>query len=518
MKFSAKPVPSSGNLSGLLNRLAGLPVESGRTTRMSAALSLLFLTSVALAEKPNVLFIMSDDLNVALSGMGHPECKTPNLDEFAKSAVSFSRAYTQFPLCGPSRASIMSGQYPSMNGVKGNGGILDPERVTLPKHFQDHGYWTGRVSKIYHMGIPADIIQGTPGTDHAASWEVTHDIMALETMTPGKIVDYYSPEAPDVFAGERKRWQKAHDEGTPYTMPVEARGQFAVIEVADEDTGLMADAMATDEAIALLRERGESDDPFFLAVGFVRPHFPFVATDSSIAPYDADELEYPAFPSDDYDDIPPQAINAQMTFPEQEIKELRRGYFGAVSFMDQQFGRLMSELDGLGLRDETIVVFVSDHGYLIGEHEMHKKSKLWEEAIHVPLMISVPGEEGGTTCDQFVELIDLYPTLTELAGLPAEPGAQGESLTGLIKDPHSASRSKSDAFIQVGNGFGLRSEKWAYMWYPAKKKDPQAAMLYDMEEDPKQFTNLVSDPAHADRVELLHDRLMERIAMAGKGG
>lgn len=517
MKFPANLDSSPRNLSRPLNCLAILPGVSGKMMRMLAALGFLFFTSAALAEKPNVLFIMSDDLNVALSGMGHPECKTPNLDEFAKSAVSFSRAYTQFPLCGPSRASIMSGQYPLVNGVKGNGGILDPERITLPKHFQDHGYWTGRVSKIYHMGIPVDIIQGTPGTDHVASWEVTHDIMALETMTPGEIVDYYSPEAPDVFTEERKRWQKAHDEGTPYLMPAEARGQFAVIEVADEDTGMMADTMAADEAIKVLQERGESDEPFFLAVGFVRPHFPFVATDDSIAPYDADELAYPAFPADDYDDIPPQAINAQMTFPEQEIMELRRGYFGAVSFMDQQFGRLMAGLERLGMRDDTIVVFVSDHGYLIGEHEMHKKSKLWEEAIHVPLMISVPGAEGGTTCDQFVELIDLYPTLTELAGLPAEPGAQGESLTGLMNYPGSASRTKKDAFIQVSKGFGLRSEKWAYMWYPARKKETEAAMLYDMEKDPKQFTNLVADPDYADEVERLHLRLMERIAIAEKG-
>jgi iduronate 2-sulfatase len=463
---------------------------------------------------PNVLFIMSDDLNTALSGYGHPECKTPNLDKFSKSAVSFTRAYCQFPLCAPSRASIMSGQYPSSNGVSGNGGTVDSKRTTLPKHFKNHGYWTGRVSKIYHMGIPGDIIEGNSGRDHAPSWQVTHNIAAMESMTPGKIVDYAYPDAPKVFPEERKRWQEAHENNRPYRMKREARSQFAVIEVADKDTGLMADTMAANQAIELLRERGNGNQPFFLAVGFVRPHFPFVATDSSIAPYDADKLRYPAFPANDFDDMPPQAINSRMEFPEQDIKELRRGYFGAVSFMDQQFGRLMAELDRLKLRDDTIVVFVSDHGYLIGEHQMHKKSKLWEEAIHVPLMISVPGKKGGTRCDQFVELIDLYPTLTELAGLPAEPGAQGLSLTSLLKDPGSEREGKTDALIQVGNGFGLRSGKWAYMWYPAKKKDPEAAMLYDMEKDPRQFTNLVRNSKYADRVEKLHQRLMVRIETA----
>ncbi len=475
----------------------------------------LLFSSLQAAEKPNILLIMSDDLNTALSGYGHPECKTPNLDKFAKSAVSFTRAYCQFPLCGPSRASIMSGQYPNVNGVTGNSGTVDPERVTLPRHFQNHGYWTGRVSKIYHMGIPGDIIEGNAGRDHAPSWKVTHNIAAMEAMTPGKIVDYTNPDAPKVFPNERKLWQEAHDNLKPYKMKRQARGQFSVVEVADQDAGLMADHMAANEAIELLRQRGESEQPFFLAVGFVRPHFPFVATDSSLAPYDANKLKYPAFPADDFDDMPPQAIGARMKFPEQDIKELRRGYFGAVSFMDQQFGRLMAGLDRLKLRENTIVVFVSDHGYLIGEHEMHKKSKLWEEAIHVPLMISVPGSTGDARCHQFVELIDLYPTLTELAGLPAESGAQGLSMVSLLKDPASERPEKTNALIQVSNGFGLRSGKWAYMWYPAKKKDPEAAMLYDMEKDPKQFTNLVEDPNYADWVQKIHRQLMARIATAG---
>ena len=466
------------------------------------------------ADKPNVLLVISDDLNFAQSGLGHPECKTPHLDEFAKSAVSFARAYCQFPLCGPSRASILTGQYPDANGVTGNGGSVDFGRVTLPKHFQNHGYWTGRVSKIYHMGIPSDIIEGRPGRDHAPSWGMAHNIMAMETMTPGKIIDYHSPDAPAVFEKERVNWEEAYDSGTAYTMRGQARGQFAVVEVADEDIGRLADAKAADRAIEVLRARGVAEEPFFLAVGFVRPHFPFVATESALAPYQADELEYPAFPKNDYDDIPPQAINARMEFPEQSIKELRRGYFGAVTFMDQQFGRLMAELERSGLRDETIVVFVSDHGYLIGEHEMHKKSKLWEEAIHVPLLISAPGENVGVTCDRFVELVDLYPTLVELAGLPAEPGCQGLSLTGLMKQPNSERPQKVDALIKVGNGYGLRRGKWAYMWYPARRGDPEAEMLYDMEKDPKQFSNLAFDPEFAGQIQELRQRLQERIAAA----
>lgn len=464
--------------------------------------------------RPNVLFVISDDLNYAMSGLGHPDCKTPNLDAFAKSAVSFTRAYCQFPLCGPSRASIMSGQYPETNGVTGNGGSVRKDRITLPRHFQNHGYWTGRVSKIYHMGIPVDIVQGTSGNDHEPSWEKALNLTAMETMTPGKLEDYTDPEAAATYPNERQRWAQAHESRQTYVMPRTVRGGYAVVEVADEDEALLPDVMAADQAIQLLRKRTKDEQDFFLAVGFVRPHFPFVSTETSLAGYDANELTYPHHPKDDYDDIPPQAINARMEFDEHPVRRLRRGYFGAVTFMDQQFGRLMAELDRLDLRKDTIVVFVSDHGYMMGEHQMWKKSKLWEDAIHVPLMISVPGKTHGAVCDQFVELVDLYPTLTELASLPPDPGTQGLSLVPLLNDPEAERPAKQDALIQIAKGHCLRKGKWAFMWYPQRKKDAEAFMLFDMENDPHQFTNLADDPAHAPLVAKLHTRLKKRIALS----
>lgn len=466
------------------------------------------------SSKPNVLFVMSDDLNYMLSGLGHPECKTPNLDQFAKTATSFTRAYCQFPLCGPSRASIMTGQYPAVNGVAGNGGDVSMDRITLPKHFMNHGYWTARVSKIYHMGIPVDIVQGTAGGDHPPSWNEAHNLRALETMTPGKNVNYTEPEAHLSYPRERNRWKAAAKSGTAYEMPHSVRGQYAVVEVADQDVALLPDTMATDQAIEILGRRATKEEPFFLAVGFVRPHFPFVATEDSLSPYDADDVAYPAAPDDDYDDIPQQAINGRIDFPEEPVRELRRGYFGAVTFMDQQFGRLIDELDRLDLRKDTIVVFVSDHGYMLGEHHMWKKSKLWEEAIHVPLLISVPGQNEGQTCDEFVELIDLYPTLSDLAGLPADQGAQGLSLVPLLEDPSGKRPEKPDALIQIGPGHCLRAGKWAYMWYPRKKKNRAGAMLFDMEKDPQQFTNLAGQSEYEGTVRALHERLMARVAEA----
>ena len=466
------------------------------------------------SNKPNVLLIISDDLNTALSGMGHPECNTPNLDEFGNSGVTFTRAFCQFPLCGPSRASIMSGQYPLVNGVMGNGGNVDPNRVTLPRHFANHGYWTARVSKIYHMGIPVDIVEGNPGRDHVRSWDETHNITALEALTPGKAEDFLNPDTVAQFPAERRKWLAAQAGGEPYRFSKVARAQYASIEVEEKNEHLLADRMAADTAIELLQARADKAEPFFLAVGLVRPHFPFIATEKTIGQYQVERLFVPRVPADDHDDLPKQALGSVLRFDQSPIQKMRRAYYGAVSFMDRQVGRILAELARLKLRDNTIVVFVSDHGYLLGEHRMWKKSKLWEEAIRVPLIISAPGRKRSVKSDHFVELVDLYPTLTELAGLPKEPGAQGQSLVPLLHDPEE-SLPKADAMIQVGAGYGLRAGKWAYMWYPASKKQKQEGyMLYDMEKDPSQYRNL-ADVADYDSIrKQLHERLTKRIEAA----
>jgi arylsulfatase A-like enzyme len=487
-----------------------------RITTLVTALVCAVLLSVTLraGDKPNILFILSDDLNSMLSGFGHPECQTPNLDKFAGSGVSFTRAFCQFPLCGPSRASIMTGQYPIRNGVDGNGDDPDPDRITLPRHFGNHGYWTARVSKIYHMGIPHAIISGTSGNDHTASWDEAYNILAMETLTPGKVENFTEPDSPDVYPAERERWLKLKAAGTEYDMPSPVRGDFAVVEADDKDAHLLADYMATDKAIELLRERADQPEPFFLAVGYVRPHFPFVTTEGTTRPYDADQIALPANPANDYDDIPKQSIRAKLELEDDDVRKIRRGYYGCIGFMDQQVGRLLAELDRLNLRDNTIVVFVSDHGYLLSEHRMWKKNLLWEEAIRVPLIISAPGMKQGLKCNQIVEHLDLYPTLTELAGLPMESGAQGESLIPLLDNPKSK-RPKNDALIQTATGFGLRKGKWAYMWFPvAKKYKEEGFMLYDMETDPCQYTNLADDPDYAKIKNRLHRRLMERIDKA----
>jgi iduronate 2-sulfatase len=367
----------------------------GHTKFPFILLSLLITQLLSANEKPNVLFIMSDDLNTALSGLGHPECKTPYLDEFAKTGVTFTKAFCQYPICGPSRASIMTGQYPLKNGVVRNGGKVKPERMTLPRYFGKYGYWNARVSKIYHMGIPVDIMQGTSGTDHAASWKEAYNMLAMETLTPSKLENFTDPQSVAHYPAERTKWIAAKEKGEPYQFQRILRGDYAVLEVADKDEHLLPDKMATDKAIELLQDRAYDKKSFFLAVGLVRPHFPFVATDSSIRHYDPKTTALPYIPDNDHDDMAPQSIGKDINVGDAAVRKIRRGYYGAVTYMDQQVGRLLAELERLELRDNTIVVFVSDHGFLLGEHHMWKKSRLWEEAIRTPLIISAPGKPQG---------------------------------------------------------------------------------------------------------------------------
>ena len=409
----------------------------------------------------------------------------------------------------------MTGQYPVRNGVVKNGGRVKPERVTLPRHFANNGYWTARVSKIYHMGIPGDIITGTNGGDHEQSWDERHNIHALETLTPGTVENFTEPDSPKIYADERAKWHAAKSDGDKYKMPKEVRGDYAVVEVENQNAHLLADTLAADKAITILRDRVDKPEPFFLAVGFVRPHFPFVSPTKTIGRYEAKRLTVPRFPKDDHADMPTLAIGKLKGFEDSATQKLRRGYYGAIGFMDQQVGRLIDELDHLKLRRNTIVVFVSDHGYLLGEHKMWKKSRLWEEAIRVPMIVSAPGKTPGARSDHIVELLDLYPTLAELSGLPQDPGTQGQSLVPLLDDPNAALPRK-DAMIQVGKGFGLRSGKWAFMWYPkVRKKDQEGFMLYDMDIDPSQYTNLASKPEFSDVKKRLFRQLRKRIATAG---
>jgi iduronate 2-sulfatase len=454
-----------------------------------------FHASLSHAEdrKPNVLLLMSDDLNTALSGFGHPQCKTPRLDELAKRGVRFENMHCQYPVCGASRASLMTGLYPYTNGMLGNSGNLRknlPDVVTLSQLFRNNGYRAGRVSKIYHMGIPFEIIAGTAEHDDPPSWDETVNIKAPEQNAPGK----------------RTEWSPK-DKGSQTFTGVEA------------STGDLehADGMAAEAAIEFLKRN--KDKPFFLGCGFVRPHVPLVAPSKYFDLYDRDAMIAPSVPEDDLDDVPGIIRNYKANSSYGVTPELHKGlleaYYASVSYMDAQVGRVLDTLDELGLRENTIVIFSSDHGYLLGQHNKFQKQHLFEEATRVPFILSVPWmpDAHGKASTRITELVDLYPTVAEIAGLTPPKTLQGQSFLSLLKDPSADTWKKELAFtISRSGGESIRTKDWRFtQWgYGAKGQE-----LYDRKNDPGEFTNLAKDPKYAGQLAQLKARLEEKRTEAG---
>lgn len=447
----------------------------------------------------NVLFIISDDLTAtALSCYGNPVCHTPNIDALAASGTRFTRAYCQGTYCGPSRASFMSGYYPHATGVLGykNPRPQIGDRSTWPQHFKNHGYYAARVGKVFHMGVPGGVeYMGEDadynGADDVASWSERFN-------TPG-------PE-----------WKAAGDgetmEGNPDgKRPVVGGNTFVVVE-ADGGDEVHHDGKAAAKAIELLEE--ERDQPFWLGVGFVRPHVPFVAPQSyfpAFKPYS--RLELPPKIDGDWDDIPKAGINyktsSNMKMNLRQQKKSMGGYLASVAFMDAQVGKVLRQLRDSGQDDRTIVIFTSDHGYHLGEHDFWAKVSLRDESAGVPLIIRVPGKKPAV-CDSFVELLDLYPTLASLCGLSIPEHVQGADISAMLDDPEVEVRKAAFSVAPMRNGYLWREKKWAFIQYG---EQAQGGMeLFDTEADPKQYRNLASQPDHQETVNLMRANITQKLA------
>ena len=462
----------------------------GKIASGAAALGGLGLAHRALAaegtRKTNVLFIISDDLCTALSGYGHPQCKTPNLDRLAKRGVQFERAYSQFPLCGPARAAIMTGLYPASIGATGNRQSDFRNRhadiVTMPQLFRQNGYYTARVSKIYHMGVPGDILEGAPGLDDPLSWDKAINIKGPEQYADGVREDLCP---------------KVTHQGVDF-VKIEALGGDLV----------HADGMTADTAVKLLREHKE--ESFFLAVGMVRPHVPLVAPKGYFDPYPADRMKIPEMPEGDLDDVPKaaqtQTNDVKYGMSEEQQRKTLGAYYASVAYMDAQAGKILDELERLDLAGNTIVVFTSDHGYNLGQHTCWQKLSLFEDTVRVPLIIAAPGLglQGAKSC-RVVEHIGLYPTLAALCGLDAPDYLHGRSFAPLMRNPDDEAFAENAAYtISRNNGESLRTARWHYnLWDDGKA----GVELYDQERDPNEFHNLADDPRHAELRSALDKRL-----------
>ncbi|MAS97282.1 MAG: iduronate-2-sulfatase [Verrucomicrobiales bacterium] len=458
---------------------------------LSAFLVCLFSSFVRAADSDikNVLFLVSDDLKAHVLGCyGDPVCETPNLDALAERGMVFERAYCQGTWCLPSRRSFMHSRYEGERGP------------TLGKHLIDNGFYSARVGKIFHMRVPGDIIDGTDGVDIPETWTEKFNCQGQEAHTPG----LYRLLNKNIFTTAPEDRQSTRD---PHRM-------FVSVE-AEGDGSDQPDYKAAEKTVELLRKHGKAEKPFFIACGMVRPHYPSVAPAGMFEDYPFEEMTLPEVPEGDLDDIPKlgkQGTTSQSTGIDQypdNMKRMWADYYTTVTFMDQQVGKILDELEGQGLQENTAVVFTSDHGYHLGEHHFWQKSKFHEDVTRVPLIVAAPGYEAGRS-KSLSELVDIYPTICELVGVEIPESVQGKSLVPVLEDPSASVRDAAYS-LDGKKGSAIRTADWTYMRYRDGSEE-----LYDMVNDPEQFTNLAEEAEFAEKKAELANTLDDKDALAKK--
>ncbi len=486
-----------------------------RTMRLISRLCLAALLCAAVfpaaaQERKNVLFIISDDLNNYLGCYGDPRAKTPNIDKLAARGVRFERSYCTFPLCGPSRNSMLTGLYPNSNGILTNSQIFRqsiPSHISLPQAFRQNGYFAARIGKLYHYNVPKSV--GTDGHDDPGSWEMEINPAGVDRME----------EEPEIFT----------------LTPGQFGGTLSWYASPKSDAHHTDGMIASEAEWVLERCAKKKDRPFFLAVGFFRPHTPYVAPET---PYFGwyPEAEMPVHPTVDQNppEVPAAALGSYKKEQDKLTDELRRrcaqSYYASISFMDAQVGRVVEALDKNGLAESTVIVFTSDHGYHMGEHGLYQKMSLFEGSARVPLLIVAPGvTKPGSVAATPVSHLDLYPTLAELCGVKAPANLQGQSLVPILKDPQEKGRGWAITQVSRGGGpnratvsrdkgsegrrffgYSLRTPRWRYTEWDEGREGSE---LYDHDADPGELKNLAADPAHAATVA----ELSEKVRAAAKG-
>jgi arylsulfatase A-like enzyme len=465
-------------------------------------------------QKPmNVLFLISDDMRAELNVYGSALAQTPNLDQLARQGVRFEHAYCQYPLSGPSRASLLTGRRPVTSGLYGNRewfGATFPEWVSLPKYFRQHGYASLRSGKVFHGGI-----------DDTEAWteggEVRLHNNPINTNPPS-----YVPE--DSFRVFSVRALPKIGPG-----PVDPNSHSDRWEAVEgEAANKQGDTRVADRAIEYIRRSKESGTPFFIACGFSKPHSPLIAPKQFFDLYDVDKIPLPP----DFASLPmvPVGFPAGAIRPNnadlfinrsaspEEARAMIRAYLACVSYVDWNVGRVIAELDRQGLRENTIIVFWADHGYQLGEKgKWSKAGSLWEQGARVPFIILDPRAKGnGRTSPRTVELLDLYPTLVDLCALPKPDGnLEGVSLKPLLDNPYAEwERPAYTIWNEHGKGITgvvVRTERWRYAEFFGRGA---GAFLTDPINDPKELKNLVNDPQYKEVVEKLSK--LARDYVAGK--
>lgn len=440
-------------------------------------------------KKTNVLFLIADDLNCDLGCYGHRRVQSPNIDKLAARGVRFERTYCQFPLCSPSRSSFLTGRRPNVTKILTNtGGDFGPDHphfrdyipdtLTLPQLFRQSGYYVARVGKLYHYGVPTQI--GTNGLDDPPSWQHVVNPRGRDKDEESKI---FSLE-PGKFGGTLS-WLAA--------------------DGADRE---QTDGIGAAAAVKLLEQH--KDEPFFLAVGFYRPHTPYVSPKKYFALYPPDDIELPKLSDDDRSRTPAAAYRSakpeQGTMSDHQRREAMQAYWASISFMDAQVGQVVDALDRLGLAGNTVIVFTSDHGYHMYQHGLWQKMSLFENAARVPLIIAAPKAAGnGQSTAGLAELVDLYPTLADLCGLKAPDYLDGASQKPVLENPKRSAKKAAYTQIRRGpkvSGYSVRTDRWRYTAWNDGQNSEQ---LFDMRADPGELMNLAGDPKYADAKKELNE-------------
>ena len=424
---------------------------------------------------PNILFISVDDLNDWIEPLGgHPQARTPNLNRLAESGVLFERAYTPSPSCNPARTALLTGLHTYTSGMYSNYQYwreVMPDVVTMPRYFSDNGYWSGGAGKIFHNNMPDPV-----------SWD--DYFPSKERHMP----DYLRPVP-----------------GGTVNMPAfeNMYGDFdwTPLDIPDEETG---DYQSVQWVIDRLQE--EHDRPFFLAAGIYRPHVPWYVPREYFDMFPLESVQLPEILVNDLDDLPERAIELahraggyhEHVVEADQWRQAVQGYLASIAYADMLVGRLLDALAASPYADNTIVVLWSDHGWQLGEKEHWRKFALWDNLAHVVLMMRVPpgtpglpdGTPAGARSERTVSLMDLFPTLTALTGVPDKPGLDGHSLIPLLADPETPWDHPAITTYDVGE-FSIRTEQYRYIRYIDGSEE-----LYDHAVDPEEWTNLADDPAY----------------------
>lgn len=444
----------------------------------------------------NVLWIIADDLNTSLGCYGDTLAKTPNIDALAKRGTRFERAYCTFPLCGPSRNSILTGLYPNSTGIFNNGQIFRqsiPKQKSLSQNFRLQGYLAARVGKLYHYNVPNSI--GTNGHDDPASWEIEINPAGADRMVEHPKIHSL---VPNQFGGTLS-WLASEFPETMHT-----------------------DAMQAEDAAWVLERCAKTPDrPFFLAVGFFRPHTPYVAPKayfdlhppSSMRVVSPDSLDTQRSPRAAFSSAKKEQDNLDV----ETTREILQAYYASVSFMDVQVGKVLKRLDELGLTESTAIVFTSDHGYHLGEHGLWQKMSLFEQSARVPLLLVLPGiTQGGSVVETPVSHVDLFPTLCAATKTTAPENLQGQNLVPLCQNLTQKGRGWALTQVTRGGGkenrffgYSLRTERWRYTEWDNGEKGTE---LYDHFNDAMEVENLAENTEFQETVKDLREMLHQAVA------